>query len=161
MGTLNEVHINSALQLLQARKEALDRINRTPMRPHGKVLGKDVFTWFDYAIEDLVNTLLSFPFPIHWVAKKADVEAAFHFSKELPEKMETVALYDTAVFQLTDASSVQIKNCIATNSITDTLTMVRAVEHTPSVLLITGQLSDWQQHKQHIETFLETFKNDK
>lgn len=158
MSTRNEAHINSALQLLQARKEALDRMNRTPMRPHGKVLGKDLFTWFDYQIEDLVSTLTSFPYPIHWIAKKADVEAAFGLSKDLAEKMETIALYDSAKFEIDNQFADQITNCISTDSMEGTLSMMRAIEQSKSVLLITGEMSDWQNNKQHIEAFIETFK---
>ncbi len=158
MSTRNEVHINSALQLLQARKDALDRMNREPMRPHGKVLGKDLFTWFDFQIEDFVNTILSFPYPVHWIAKKDDALTVFSLSKQVIDKMETVALYDTPKFQLPSEIADKITNCVAAESLDDALTMMRAIKPGKSVILITGKSSDWEENKQNIEDFIEAFK---
>ena len=158
MTTRNELHINSALQLLQARKEALDQINRAPMRAHGKVLGKDVFTWFDYKIDDLVNTILSFPYPVHWIAKKGEVKQAFKHSKSLVEKFRTIAIYDSARFELSQEVADVITNCISADSLEGALTMMKAVEQEKSVLLITGDMTDWESNKQHIEQFIDSYK---
>lgn len=158
MSTRNEVHIQSALQLLQARKEALDRMNRAPMRPHGKVLGKDLFTWFDFQMKDLINTINSFPFPVHWIGKKQDVLTLFEEASGLIEKMETVAIYDSPKFQLPDEITHRVTNCISTDSLEGALTMMRAVRPIESVMLITGEASDWVTHRTQIEDFIEAFK---
>ncbi len=158
MTTRNEVHINSALQLLQARKEALDRMNRSPIRPHGKVLGMDVFTWFDYQLDDLINTILSFPYPVNWIAKKNEVFVATGHSKDIIQKFNTVAIYDSPRFELSNELADCIKNCISVDSMENAITMMRAIEQTPSVLLITGKSDDWEMNREHIEGFIETFK---
>ena len=158
MTTRNEVHINSALQLLQARKEALDRMNRTSMRPHGKVFGMDVFTWFDYQLDDLVNTILSFPYPVHWIAKKNEVFVATNQSNDIIEKIDTVALYDSPCFELPNETADKIKNCISVDSMESAMIMMKAVEHFPSVLLITGSSEDWEQNKEYIEGYIDSFK---
>ncbi len=158
MSTRNEIHINSALQLLQARKEALDRMNRAPMRAHGKVMSSDLFTWFDYQIDDLVSTLLSFPYPIHWVAKKTEVEIAFRLSKKLTKKIETIVLYDTPKFEIPSEFADQITNCISSDTMEGALIMTRAIEQEKSVMIITGEMADWQNNRSEIEAFIKTFK---
>ena len=158
MTTRNELHINSALQLLQARKDALDQINRAPMRAHGKVLGKDVFTWFDYQIDDLVSTILSFPYPVHWIAKKGDVKEVLKHTKGTVEKIKTIAIYDSPRFELTQEHAELITNCISTDSMEGAIIMMKAVEQEKSVLLITGNMTDWQANKPYIEEFIDSFK---
>lgn len=157
MSSRNEVHINSALQLLQARKEALDRMNRSPMRPHGKVMKKDMFTWFDYQIDDLVSTFLSFPFPVHWIASKEEIETTFRYSKKLAKKVETIIIHDSSRFELDSEYADQIRNCISTDSIESALTMMKAIEQTEGVLMITGK-SHFGENKDKIEAFIQTFK---
>jgi hypothetical protein len=158
MSTRNEVHINSALQLLQARKEALDRMNREPMRPHGKVLGRDLFTWFDFQLDDFINTILSFPYPVHWIAKKEDVLTVFKHSKEMIDRMVTVAIYDSPKFQLPIEIAEKVTNCISCENMEGALIMIRAVKSDQSVMIITGDTSDWQLNRNYIEDFIEAFK---
>jgi len=123
MTARNELHINSALQLLQARKDALDRINRAPMRAHGKVLGKDVFTWFDYQVDDLMNTILSFPYPVHWITEKGEVKEVLKHTKGTVEKIKTIAIYESPRFELSQEHAELITNCISTDSIEGAIMM--------------------------------------
>ncbi len=158
MSSRNEVHINSALQLLQARKEALDRMNRFPMRPHGKVLGRDLFTWFDYQIDYLVSTILSFPYPVHWLGTAKEIEDTIRHEKEILDKLETIIIYDSTQFELPIELANKITNCISVDSIESALVMLRAVEQGEGEILITGNEAKWEENKDQIEVFIQTFK---
>jgi hypothetical protein len=142
MGTRNETHINSALQLLQARKEALDRMNKVQMRPHGKVLEKDLFTWFGNSIDDLIHTISSFPDPIHWVAKKDEVLQVLDGKEELLKKFGSIIVYDSAKFSIPDKWAKDLPTYIAVSTMEDALIMAVTLPRHKSVMLITGNILD-------------------
>jgi hypothetical protein len=158
MGTRNEAHINSALQLLQARKEALDRMNKVPMRPHGKILEKDLFTWFGNSIDDLIQTISSFPAPIHWVAKKQEVLQVLEEKEELLTKIGSIIVYDSAQFAIPDKWAKYLPTYIAVSSLEDALIMSVTLPRQKSVMLITGNSQDGINNESNINDFIISYR---
>jgi hypothetical protein len=158
MGTRNEAHINSALQLLQARKEALDRINKVQMRPHGKILEKDLFTWFGNSIDDLIQTISSFPDPIHWVAKKNEVLQVLDEKEGLLEKIGSIIVYDSPKFAIPEKWVKHLPTYIAVSTMEDALIMAVTLPRQKSVMLITGSISDGNENESYINDFIASYR---
>lgn len=158
MGTRNEAHINSALQLLQARKEALDRIHKVQMRPHGKILEKDLFTWFGNSVEDLIHTISSFPDPIHWIAKKEEVLHVLDEKEELLKKLGSIIVYDSAKFSIPAQWAKYLPTYIAVSTMEDALIMAVTLPRQKSVMLITGNLNDGEQNGTFINDFIASYR---
>lgn len=159
MKTRHEAHVNSALQLMQARKEALDRMNKVQMRPHGKVLGKDLFSWFGNNLEDLLQTIASFPDPIHWVAKKDEVLHVLDEKESLLTKLGSIIVYDSAKFELPASWANKLPTYIAVSSMEDALIMSVTLPRQKSVMLLTGNLADGKDNEQQIEDFISAYRS--
>ncbi|MFT5582069.1 MAG: hypothetical protein ACI9G9_001334 [Psychromonas sp.] len=158
MSVGKEVNINEALQLLQARKEALDLANRTPMRAHGKVLGKDLFTWFDCSIDNLCNTLGSFPYPVFWVARSEELTGIIQEESNLLEKIETIWVYNKTDQPVPKSWGAYIDKIRCFDSMHEALIDCKRKEEQKSILLLTGKVTDWQSSRIAIEEFIETHK---
>jgi len=158
MGARNEVHINSALQLLQARKEALDHINKVQMRPHGKIMEKDLFTWFGNSVDDLIQTISSFPDPIHWVAKKNEVLQVLEEKEELLTKLGSIIVYDSAQFSIPEKWIKNLPTHIAVSTMEDALILSVALPRQKSVMLITGNTKDGEENDRFIKNFITAYR---
>ena len=60
-------------RLLEARNEGLQNMKETTLRPHGKLWGMDVFSWYKPSIHILSNTIHAFPFPVLWIGNGSDI----------------------------------------------------------------------------------------
>lgn len=158
MGTRNEAHINSALQLLQARKETLDRINKVQMRPHGKILEKDLFTWFGNSIDDLIQTISSFPDPIHWIATKDEVLLVLNEKENLLKKLGSIIVYDSAKFSIPSNWAKYLPTYIAVSSMEDALIMAITLPRQKSVMLITGKSTHGAENEVYIQDFIDAYR---
>lgn len=63
------------INLLDARKEALEQAKYGSIRPHGKLWGMDVFSWVNPEMEVLISTFHSFPFPVVFICDTTLMEA--------------------------------------------------------------------------------------
>jgi hypothetical protein len=158
MGTRNEAHINSALLLLQARKETLDRMNKIQMRPHGKVLEKDLFTWFGSNTDDLIQTISSFPNPIHWVAKKDEVLQVLDENEALLKKIGSIIVYDSATFFIPEKWAKDLPTYIAVSTLEEALIMAVKLPRQKSVMLITGNSADGNANDGFVSNFINSYR---
>jgi hypothetical protein len=156
-----ETEIYSALQLLEARKEDLDRLNRSTMRAHGKILGKDLFTWFDCDIDSLTNTLLSFPYPIIWIGKVEDVHGVLQLDPQVGAHLKLVIIYPLGKHPLPTTISKELEELNYTESLPHALDLVKDEKLGKSVLMITGNIKDWQENQNEIDTFIKVMKTGK
>jgi hypothetical protein len=124
--------------LLGARKESLSRINQTSLRSHGKLWGMDVFSWIHPNVTTLNTTIISFPFPVKWVANKVDVVNALDQQSDLCAKVAAVFLFDSSVFSLKDEHVLNLKYCVGTTCVTEAMSMVKIADESPSILLFTA-----------------------
>lgn len=67
------------------------------LRPHGKMWGMDVFSWNNPSIEDVQNTLLSFPAPILLVVDSELNAPIFSQRGQDIEHVYETILYSTAI----------------------------------------------------------------
>lgn len=81
--------------LLDSRREQLSE-NRAKfdLTPHGKVDGMDVFSWQQPSSDDLSNFLMSFPFPIVWLADMKTVNRLWSENPNAFSNIEYVYCYD-------------------------------------------------------------------
>ena len=75
--------VDQRTQLLQAREEGLKSLQNGVLKPHGKLLGMDVFSWLNPDVHMLMNTLHSFPFPVIWIAQKMDWDALLNLDNTI------------------------------------------------------------------------------
>jgi len=59
--------IGAEESLLKARVEGMHQLEKGSLRPHGKLWGMDVFSWYNPMRFELENVLSSFPSPVLWL----------------------------------------------------------------------------------------------
>ena len=158
METGNESQINSALQLLQARKETLNRINKVQMRPHGKIMEKDLFTWFGNSIDDLIQTISTFPSPIHWVANKSEVLEVLEEKEELLSKLGSIIVYDSTQFSIPEKWVGKLPTHFAVSTMEAALILSVSLPRQKSVMLITGNTQDGETNDDFIKDFIAIYR---
>lgn len=94
MSAKTENKVSSALQLLEARKEALTNLQRTNMKAHGKLWGKDFFTWETPDTHSLANTISTFPYPTAWVTDRRSLELMQLDHPQVIEELHRVFILD-------------------------------------------------------------------
>lgn len=158
MSENRQAHIQSALQLLEARKEALDQFKRSNMRAHGKMLGKDLFTWFDCELESLTNTLLSFPFPVIWICRKEEVMGVQQVHLNVSSHLHTVIVYGEKEIRPPYEWAENLLNLRLTDELGEALDSIASIDVPKSLVLVTGTIKDWQENQEKIERFIEMMK---
>jgi hypothetical protein len=56
--------VATTINLVDARKDALEQAKNGSIRPHGKLWGMDVFSWNNPDMTACVSTIHAFPFPV-------------------------------------------------------------------------------------------------
>lgn len=81
--------------LLDTRNEQLKE-NRAKfdLTPHGKIGGMDVFSWQQPSSDDLSNFLMSFPFPVVWLADENTVNRLYADNPSVFSNIQAVYCYD-------------------------------------------------------------------
>lgn len=141
-------------RLLEARRESLGRMNATSMRPHGKLWGMDVFSWFHPDPEIIANTLQSFPFPVIWIGNGLDITQTLAESDLKNNNLSAVIAYDSNVFNLKNTWLDGIKNCAGTNSVDAAFVFLRMFKAPQNVLMFTASGNDWEHHRNCFEEYL-------
>lgn len=70
----SETKIHEALQLLQARQDALEMQRQRPLLSLGKWLRADVFAWHNPPAHALIDTLCNWPYPVIWIGTTAQAK---------------------------------------------------------------------------------------
>jgi hypothetical protein len=141
-------------RLLEARKESLKQLNSTAMRPHGKLWGMDVFSWFHPEAELVANTLHSFPFPVIWIANGDDIIAALHEEELVVNNLHALIAYDSSIFDLENSWLKNINIVAGTASISEAFQLLNVFKAPHKVLLFTASGANWEEDKQSFEEFL-------
>lgn len=145
-------------RLLQARNEGLENMKKSMLRPHGKLWGMDVFSWYQPNIHILSNTLHSFPFPIVWIGNASDIRQTLEEDPSVCLQINTVLTFDNPVFMLPTMEMSKINNVLGVNSLEDGLKMIKAFKKKNSVLLFSASGENWEDHKKAFEDFLSIFQ---
>lgn len=141
-------------RLLKARKESLHQMNATSMRPHGKLWGMDVFSWFHPDPELIANTLHSFPFPVIWIANGADIIQALKEEELVLNNLHAVVAYDASIFSLENSWLDGIKNCAGTTTVDEAFHFLRMFKAPQKVFMFTASGENWEENKRTFEDFL-------
>lgn len=145
-------------RLLDARRQSLKEANSTSIRPHGKLWGMDVFSWFNADVDLISNTLHAFPFPVIWVGNKADIMEAVNTDESLFSNLHGIIIYDGSVFEMGNDLLSRFTNCVGTNSIEEAFGMIHLLKAPQKVLLFTSNDQYWEENKFKFEQFLKLVK---
>lgn len=143
--------INKALQLLEARKEALVQKSQTTMKPFGKIRGADTFTWHHVPPKALAQTLLNLPFPIVWITTVQDlVEVNEHLRKETPA-FKSIVCHGQPTHEVDINEDLYPVTYVS--DISEGLAEVAHLLNKNSVLLVTGMHDEEQRHREVLNQF--------
>ncbi|TXI83370.1 MAG: hypothetical protein E6Q38_03625 [Crocinitomicaceae bacterium] len=141
-------------RLLEARRESLHQLNESNIRPHGKLWGMDVFSWFNPTPSLIANTLHSFPFPAIWIGNGSVIAKALKEDDLLLSNLSAVISYDSSIFNLENKWLDQIKNCVGTQSVDEAFEFLKMVKAPQTILMFTATGENWEERKKEFEDFL-------
>ncbi len=150
--------IAAADELIKNRQENLEKFNATSLRPHGKLWGMDVFSWFNSEPWLLANTIQAMPFPVIWIAGSNEVVKSFVEDERSIQNIDTLLTYNESVFQIDKLWLERIPNSAGTSSSWDAFRMLELLKSPKKVLLFTASGDDWEQEKWNFEEFLKIVK---
>jgi hypothetical protein len=150
----SKVKINLGDRLLDARNEGLKNMRENALRPHGKLWGMDVFSWYQPDVNLLSNTLHSFPFPVVWLGNSEDIKNTIAEDSSVCAQLTTIVSFDNSFFNISLESFDKIQNVVALNSLHDALLMLKAMRKKNAVLLFSASGESWFESKNEFEEFL-------
>jgi hypothetical protein len=141
-------------RLLEARRESLQQMNTTSMRPHGKLWGMDVFSWIHPNPSLVINTLHAFPFRVFWLGNATDIEAALMEDELLLGHVHAAVTYDSNVFKFRDEWLNKIENCAGTAKLSDSFHLLEMFKASQTILLFTASGENAEELKEEFENYL-------
>ncbi|MDG1735519.1 MAG: hypothetical protein P8H94_06705 [Crocinitomicaceae bacterium] len=106
------------------------------MKPLGKYLGMDTFSWHNPDLNLLNKTIQNFPFDILWLGNENEVESFLDFNPRVGSKIKSIVLYGA---DMKDNCSDKI---ISVSSIVNALEFVDTLIFKPGILLLTASDAD-------------------
>lgn len=149
--------INFADQLLEARKEGIDRFKEGMLRPHGKLWGMNVFSWMNPNLESIQTTIKTLPFPVFLVANH-DLIKAIKGDEGAMACLDSVVCFDHANFFLELNELLAVRNAAGTQNVEDALKFVSAFHDRDCVFLFSSNSIEFERHKKEFEIFLRTYQ---
>lgn len=147
-------HIQSGEQLLHARERNLKHVEKSSLRPHGKLWGMDVFTWYNPTTFELENTLTSFPFPVIWFGNHADISALIKTSTDAWSNLHTICVYDSGFVEIPEEAMHMIENVLGVLEFKDMFEFIRTFKQKNAIFLFTASGENSSEHKKQFEDFL-------
>lgn len=142
-------------QLLDARNKHLAQADKSSLRPHGKLWGMDVFSWYNPLIYEIENVLHSFPAPVIWIANSEDIQKLMTENPSCFSNVKMVCCHDHAQFALVFEKIDLIESYFATSELNDVLKMLRTFKKENGIILLTSRGANWENDKIIFETFLD------
>lgn len=142
-------------QLLQARDQGLQQIENGMLRPHGKLWGMDVFSWYNPLVFELENTLSSFPAPVLWFGNESDILKLISENTDCLAHVKLLCTHDRAGFVLPENMLSEIETVLGTTELKDALDLIRGTKRSQGILLFTASGNDWKERKEAFEFFLD------
>jgi hypothetical protein len=141
-------------RLLEARNEGLDNMKDSALRPHGKLWGMDVFSWYKPNVHILANTLHAFPFPVVWIGNVSDIFSVIKEDPTVCIQLNTIITFDEPRFILPSPEISKIKNIAGLYSLEDSFQFLKSFKKKNAVLLFSASDEDWKEKKLMFEDFL-------
>jgi hypothetical protein len=151
----SNIKINLGDRLLDARNEGLKNMRENALRPHGKLWGMDVFSWYQPNVNLLSNTLHSFPFPVVWIGNAIDINNTIIEDPSVCSQLNSVLAFDNSKFSVSIESLNKIQNVAAVNNLDEALVLLKAMKKKNAVLLFSVSGENWNDSKDEFEGFLE------
>ena len=141
-------------RLLEARNEGLQNRKETTLRPHGKLWGMDVFSWYKPSIHILANTIHAFPFPVLWIGNGSDIFSTIEEDPTVCIQLNTFITFDETRLLLPSEELSKIKNIAGVNSLEDAFRLLKHFQQKNAVLLFSASDENWKKNKLVFEEFL-------
>lgn len=143
---------NPEQQLAEARAENLRQVESSSLRPHGKMWGMDVFSWFNPLTDDLLTLFQSFPAPIAWIGNHSMIESVFAEEAELLVNLTVVCAHNQEDMKLENAAYLEKYH--GTTEIRSAFELIKARKQGNGVLLFTASGNDWSKERDAFEQYL-------
>jgi len=140
--------------LIESRAESIEKMHKTSLRPHGKLWGMDVFSWYLPTADLLANTLHTFPFPIIWVGGTKEINETLDLDASITTHLNTLLFHDSSKMKLTVDNWLNTKSVASVSNLKDALRLVSSFKQKQTVLLFTDSSEDWENHRDIFENFL-------
>ncbi len=141
-------------RLLEARNEGLQNMKESTLRPHGKLWGMDVFSWYKPSIHILSNTIHAFPFPVLWIGNGLDIYSTIQEDPTVCIQLNSIITFDETRLILPNEELSKIKNIAGVNSLEDAFRLLKHFQKKNAVLLFSASDEDWKKNKLVFEEFL-------
>jgi hypothetical protein len=146
--------LTSDERLLRAREESLLNHEEGSLRPLGKMWGMDVFTWVNPYPGMVSNTIHSFPFTVVWIGNSSDVLNTICEDETLCSNLHAIVLSDASILDLNARIVDNVRNCAGTNSVLESIEMVKVFRSQQKVLLFTSSGIDAIERKTEFENYV-------
>ncbi len=141
-------------QLLQARERGLKNLQEEGLKPHGKLLGMDVFSWQNPDVYLLINTMHSFPFPVIWIAQSVDWDRVISEDKSILDQLEVTIIYDGPSDERYSVHSKEPFKIVKKSSLQNALEYLNRLNAFKSVLLFTSSGADRMDRLEEFNEYL-------
>jgi len=140
-------------QLLQARNGSLQEGVAGMLRPHGKLWGMDVFSWYNPALFELENTLSCFPAPVLWIGNEMDIQELVRNNSGWVSNLSLICAHDAVALTLPAESTIE--TTLGAGALKDALELLRTLKKSNGIFLFTASGDNWKEHQAEFEYFLE------
>jgi hypothetical protein len=140
--------------LVESRKESLEKMHKTSIRPHGKLWGMDVFSWYLPTADLLVNTLHTFPFPVVWLGGNEEINETLKLDDTITSHLNTLLFHDSSKMKLSAENWLNSKSVASVSNLKDALRLLSSFKQKNTVLLFTDSSENWESKKETFENFL-------
>jgi hypothetical protein len=144
-----------ANQLLEARNRNLEQVEKSALRPHGKLWGMDVFSWYNPMTYEIENVLNSFPTPVLWFGNSVDISKLLTSNTDCLSNLKMICCHDQADLFLPFEVMNQIETFFGAKEIDDALKMLKTFKKENGILLFTAKGENWKKDKNSFELFLD------
>ena len=147
-----EIISNPAAQLAEARAENLKQVESSSLRPHGKMWGMDVFSWFNPLTDDLLTLFQSFPSPITWLGNHAVIESVFAEGLDSLANLKVVCAHNQVDIRL--ANTEYLEAIHGAKQIKDAFDLIKARKQGNGIILFTASGNEWISQRDAFEYYL-------
>lgn len=117
------------------------------MKPLGKYLGMDTFSWHNPDLELLEKTVSSFPFNLLWLGNENEIKGFLHKSYAVEDKINSCIVYGPC-------SGNCSNKIISIQSIREAINHLNKLTFKPGILLFTASDSDSEFSLRFFEEFI-------
>ena len=141
-------------RLLAAREEGLKHAENHALRPLGKLWEMDVFAWRDPAVDELSATVAAFPFPVFLLGNETLINKLAQVAPRIVSSLAWCGQYNCAQLALPGDVMAPMPLVTATETLEDTLQLVKMLKQPRHVLLLTAAGDQWKTQLSNFEAFV-------